>query len=106
MPNLSELPDPAVEPTISVPRAGRIVGIGRAAAYQAAQDGTLPTLKFGHRIVVPTAQLLRLLGIVDQVKRASTDDLIRASERSSAGRSRWHAGVRQSADEVEPELAR
>jgi hypothetical protein len=42
-----------VRVTISVPEAGRRLGIGRNAAYEAARRGDLPTLRFGKRLVVP-----------------------------------------------------
>lgn len=50
-------------PTLTVPEAGRLLGIGRDAAYRAAAKGQIPTLTIGRRIVVPTASMLRLLGI-------------------------------------------
>ncbi len=50
-------------PTLTVPTAGEVLGIGRDAAYRAAADGTIPTLKLGRRVVVPTAKLAALLGI-------------------------------------------
>ncbi len=55
--------DPQHEPVLSVERAAQLLGIGRATAYAAAQRGEIPTLRFGRRIVVPTAQLARLLGV-------------------------------------------
>jgi excisionase family DNA binding protein len=60
MPNL---PDPTTEPTIRVDRAGQLLGISRATAYEAARSGQIPTLRIGKRLVVPTAALLRLLGV-------------------------------------------
>ncbi len=54
---LEELP-----PTISVERAGQILGISRRSAYRAAARGELPTFKVGRRLLVPTARLLDLLG--------------------------------------------
>lgn len=50
------------EDVVSVPRAGRVFGLGRSASYAAAQKGQIPTLKIGGRLVVPTARLLELLG--------------------------------------------
>jgi excisionase family DNA binding protein len=47
--------------TYSVPEAGRLMGISRNTAYVAARNGTLPTIKFGSRYVVPRAALQRLL---------------------------------------------
>lgn len=48
--------------TVSVERAGELLGIGRRTAYRAAAAGELPTVRIGRRLLVPTAKLLRLLG--------------------------------------------
>lgn len=53
-------------PTISVPHAGKLLGLGKAAAYGAAATGELPTIKFGRRLFVPTARLLKLLGLAEE----------------------------------------
>ncbi|KAA1427869.1 helix-turn-helix domain-containing protein [Nocardioides antri] len=42
--------------------AASLLGVGRSVAYEAAERGDLPSLRIGHRIVVPTAALLRMLG--------------------------------------------
>lgn len=47
--------------TLSVPEAGRRLGLGRYAAYEAAKKGEIPTIKFGHRIRVPIVALERML---------------------------------------------
>lgn len=57
------LPDPRITPTITIPEAGRLLGLGRAASYQAANRGEIPVLSVGRKKPVPTAVLLRLLGI-------------------------------------------
>jgi len=57
------LPVVETEPTVSVERAGRLLGISRGSAYEAVHQGQIPSIKIGHRIVVPTAALLRLLGL-------------------------------------------
>jgi excisionase family DNA binding protein len=53
-------------PTISVEEAGRLLGIGRSAAYEAARRGDIPVLRFGSgrgsRLYVKTASLLEMLG--------------------------------------------
>lgn len=49
-------------PTISVLEAAQVCGIDKDTAYRAAQTGELPTLRFGRRIRVPVAALLRMLG--------------------------------------------
>lgn len=55
------VPDPEVEPWVSVERAARMVGLGRGAGYAAVKRGDLPSLRIGRRVVVPTAALRRLL---------------------------------------------
>jgi excisionase family DNA binding protein len=58
---MTALPDPATEPTLRVERAGQLLGISRSSAYEAARSGQIPALRFGRRLVVPTAALLELL---------------------------------------------
>ena len=58
MPELTELP-----PTMSVEQAAKLLGVSRSAAYRAAASGQLPTLAFGRRLLVPTAPLLKMLGL-------------------------------------------
>jgi excisionase family DNA binding protein len=50
--------------TYSVPEAGRRVGLGRNASYEAARRGELPTLRFGRKLRVPRALFEKMLGIV------------------------------------------
>jgi len=47
--------------TISVPEAGRWLGLGRNAAYEAARRGEIPVLRFGKRIRVSVVALERML---------------------------------------------
>ena len=49
--------------TCTVPEAAKIIGIGRNAGYAAARSGELPTVKFGHRIVVPVSAIELILGV-------------------------------------------
>ncbi|GAA2621972.1 helix-turn-helix domain-containing protein [Actinomadura fulvescens] len=58
------IPDLQKRPTLTVPEAGRVLGLSRAAAYEAAKRGDLPTLRIGRRMVVPTAHLLGMLGLI------------------------------------------
>lgn len=53
------IPDPYTEPTITVPRASQVLGLSRAAA----ERGEIPIIRFGRRMVVPTARLLARLGL-------------------------------------------
>lgn len=43
--------------TCSISEAGRVLGLGKSAAYLAADRGEIRTLKFGARRVVPLAWL-------------------------------------------------
>ena len=52
--------------TYSVPEAGRIVGLGKNASYDAARRGELPTLRFGRKLRVPRVALERLLAGEDK----------------------------------------
>ena len=47
--------------TYSVPDAGRRLGLGRNASYEAARRGELPVLRFGRRLVVPRIAFERML---------------------------------------------
>lgn len=64
------LPRPEDEPTITVERAARALGISRASAYEAAKAGVLPTIRVGRRLLVPTAALRRMLHLDDGPKAA------------------------------------
>ena len=48
---------------ITVERAGRLLGMGRSAAYEAARRGDLPTIRWGRRLLCPTVRVLELLGL-------------------------------------------
>jgi excisionase family DNA binding protein len=47
--------------TLSLPEAGRLLGLGRNASYEAAARGEIPILKFGKRLRVPVLKLEELL---------------------------------------------
>jgi excisionase family DNA binding protein len=49
-----------------VPEAGKLLGMGRSASYEAARNGQIPTIKIGGRYKVPKAALLRMLESVGQ----------------------------------------
>lgn len=53
--------------TCTVPEAGRALGIGKDAAYAAAERGQIPTLRLGRRLVVPVPRLLELLGVTQDM---------------------------------------
>jgi excisionase family DNA binding protein len=68
---LGELP--GLPTVLTVQQAGRLFGLGRSAAYDAAARGELPTIRFGRRLLVPTAQALAMLGF-DQGRLAADSD--------------------------------
>ena len=47
--------------TYKIEEAGRLLGIGRNQAYEAAKSGQLPTIKIGKRLLVPKVAFDRLL---------------------------------------------
>jgi hypothetical protein len=58
------MPRPEDQPTMQLwPEVGQLLGLGRAATYDAARRGDIPIIRFGRRIIVPTAALRRLLGV-------------------------------------------
>ena len=52
---------PPSSAVLTVEEAGRLLGIGRGLAYEAARRGDIPTLRIGRRLVVPRAALDRIL---------------------------------------------
>jgi excisionase family DNA binding protein len=46
---------------LDVPAAGRLLGLGKNAAYQAIAAGELPSLRIGRRVLVPRDRLRALL---------------------------------------------
>jgi hypothetical protein len=60
-----ELPNPVTEPTISVVRAGGILGAGRDASYRMVKDGQIPVIHCGRFLKVPSALFLsQTLGLI------------------------------------------
>lgn len=57
------IPDPRIEPTLTMLRAARLLGVTPKRASEAAKAGQIPTILVGRRRVVPTAKLLELLGM-------------------------------------------
>lgn len=52
--------------TLTVPEAGRVLGLGRNASYEAARTGAIPVLRIGGKLLVPRPALERLLGMRPQ----------------------------------------
>jgi excisionase family DNA binding protein len=47
--------------TLNVPEAARLIGISRAHAYELIRLGRIPSLRLGHRIVIPYKALEEFL---------------------------------------------
>jgi excisionase family DNA binding protein len=58
--------------TVSVPEAGKILGLkSRDAAYDAAHKGEIPVIRIGRLLRVPLVALERMLEQAGQPKKAS-----------------------------------
>jgi excisionase family DNA binding protein len=58
--------------TCSVPEAGRMLGLGRCSAYEAARKGELPVIRIGKLLRVPITAIERM---VEQAGNHSTAKL-------------------------------
>ena len=52
--------------TVTVTETARLLRIGRNETYAAIERGEIPAIRIGRRILVPRAQLERLLGADDR----------------------------------------
>jgi len=59
------LPDPATEPTMTVPRASGVVKVSVRAGYDAVARGEWPTIRIGRSVRVLTAKFLAQYGLDD-----------------------------------------
>ena len=50
--------------TLSVEQAARQLGISRSTAYECVRNGSIPSLRFRRRIVIPAVVIDQLLGSV------------------------------------------
>ena len=71
----------------TVPQAGRLLGLCRNSAYEAARRGEIPTLRIGRRLVVPKAALEDLLA----------NPMVRA-DGASSGTEGVHLGMNPAGD--------
>jgi len=60
-PGLFELPA-----LLSIEQACELLGLSRSAGYRAAAAGHIPTIRWGHRLYIPTARLLQLVGVASE----------------------------------------
>lgn len=66
-------PSPAGPQTLSVEQAASRLGISRSTAYECVRNGSIPSLRFRRRIVIPAAVIDQLLGgsLVDNDRSVS-----------------------------------
>lgn len=57
---VKDLPEAA-----TVPEAGRVLRIGRGSAYEAVKRGDIRAVRIGRRLIVPRAEIERLLSASD-----------------------------------------
>ena len=75
-----QVPDPEESPVLSVEDAAEILHIARGTAYRAVNDGLIPSIRIGRRVLIPTAGLRALLGL-------APDGGVSANRLSSSGSS-------------------
>ena len=69
----------------TVPEAGRLLGLGRNAAYAAAKRGDIPIIRMGRLLRVPKASLHKLVGSAIPGPQASGEVTESALESAEAG---------------------
>jgi excisionase family DNA binding protein len=57
------IPNPLQSPILTVAETAQLLGLGKEATYRAIQKGEIPSVRIGKKILVPTIQILNLLGI-------------------------------------------
>ena len=57
------VPKSEEKPLLTVEEAGRVLGLGRTAAYNAVTRGDIPTIGFGRKLMVRTADIRRIVGL-------------------------------------------
>jgi hypothetical protein len=50
---------------LSIPEAGAMIGLSRAASYQAARNQQMPVVKIGALMIVPRHEWLKKIGVTD-----------------------------------------
>jgi hypothetical protein len=68
---------------LSVPAAGRLLGLSRNGSYEAATRGDLPTVRIGSRIFVPRRAMDELLNSAADKWRRRQEERLRSSTSDS-----------------------
>lgn len=72
------LPSPDDRPTVSVAEAAGYLGVSRASAYEGVRNGSIPSIRIGRRLLVPTAPLRLMLGMSETTVPALPQPSFRA----------------------------
>ena len=72
--------------TITVPEAGKRLGIGRNAAYAAAARGEIPVVRIGKRILVPLPAFEAMLAVQSKQQIVAAELLRRLRDDGQEGR--------------------
>ena len=57
--------------TLSIDEVASVLGLGRAAAYEAARRGDIPSRRLGRRVIVPVPAFLDWLGVARADREAA-----------------------------------
>ena len=68
----TEVRESLVSLVYDVPTAGKLLNLSRATAYSLCAQGVIPTIRLGHRLVVPKIALERMLAEAGNKTGAST----------------------------------
>jgi len=71
--------------TLTVEEAGRLLGVSRGVAYEAARRGQLPTIRLGRRLLVPRPKLERMLGMNGDGRGSASPAVSETTPREGAG---------------------
>jgi len=63
LPERAGLPHPEDRPTLTVPETAALLGISRQHAYEGIKTGDIPCIRIGRKVLIPTAELRRLLAV-------------------------------------------
>src|SRR5262245_39030831 len=75
----------------TVPEAGRLLGLGRNAANDAAKRGDIPTLRIGRLLLVPKITFHRMIGMIGTTTAAPTEITEMGARLPTAGLKREEA---------------
>ncbi len=90
LPRITEIPDPALRPTIPVREAFALLGTSAPTGYEQIRQGNfpVPVLRLGRSLKVPTAPLLELLGLRPGISARRPDDQSEPATQPESGETR------------------